>query len=604
MKKASKITINSALLLGLSVLPQLSFSAAAPNSASPLVNPLTSTDAARERIDRTPDIIEPLKLPTLTHDINIKDAEKIEFKLSGVTFDGNKVISSRELSKVVAKHIGQTIHLKQLLDLIEEITVYYREQGYVLSQAYLPEQDIDKKGAKLTIGVVEGHVHDFKIVGKLLSPTTMYLIEQYAKEITKEKPLTQKTLERYSLLMHDLPGGHIQMVFGQSDDKHGAAEIDIIVDQTKFVGFSLNTNNRGTRAIGPEEHTAGISQFNGFYGSETSYSKTQSDNKELVLHIYRHRQPLNADGLVASFLATHSRTKPDFRNLPAISRSLLDTPGVSNTYLLELEYPWIRARQHSLVTKAKFNVIDSSSRILGQYLFREKHRTLQLETTYNWLDHFVLNTLAQTFLTVELTQGLNAFGAYIRPEKGLTTRPNVDEIFTKITGVLTRSQPLTNFLTLQLFGMGQFANDELISAEEFGYGGRILGLGYDPYQIAGDHGIGGKATLELHVPFGYIFNKLGVEPTGDPIDYVVSSLYDFVPNLYVFYDGARVWNIEHRKSFQKKHDSAISRGAGINGRFMKYFNFDAYIAKPMTRVSINENDRKPRYFFSVGIDYR
>lgn len=84
---------------------------------------------------------------------------------------------------------------------------------------------------------------------------------------------------------------------------------------------------------------------------------------------------------------------------------------------------------------------------------------------------------------------------------------------------------------------------------------------------------------------------------------VFNQLTNLEPELYVFYDGARTWNRNYRSSGQAEHDSAVSAGWGLRGTLLKYLTFNGYMAKPMTRTSELENDRKPRWFFSIGVSY-
>lgn len=570
-----------------------------PNAGSNIVNPLTNTDVIRRELPEPLSRPDKIVLPVLTHDTKIEGADKIKFTLKELSFEGNKVISDEQLLQIFADSFNKEISVADLLELIKKVTIFYKDQGYILSQAFLPDQKIENpNNAKIKIGIIEGHVSKYLIRSEILQPTTIYLLEQYAQKIVNQKPLTRAVLERYALFMDDIPGANIKVVFHQSDEK-GAADIEIIADDAKIFGFDAFTNNRGTRAIGPQEHSLSLYQFNGFYGNKSSVTKTFTENDELILYTYKHRQPLNSDGLTLNFIATRSKTKPDFRALPAINRSTLEIPGKSNTYLAELEYGAIRSRLQNLLLKLKFSATDNDSTLLGQPLFREKLRMLKFEIIYDWLDNIFFDIFSHNLISAEFTQGVNAFGAYIRPDKGLATRPNVEESFSKFNLYLSRTQPLFPLVKMRLQGLGQFANDELVSSEEFGYGGRIIGLGYDSFQIAGDHGIAGKIELSLDLPFSYLVNYSALKSDS----YFYSQLLNFVPALYAFYDGGRVWNRNYRSSSQKEHDSAVSRGFGIRGTFANLFIFDGYMAEPVTRVAQNEQDKQPRYFFNVGILY-
>jgi hemolysin activation/secretion protein len=54
------------------------------------------------------------------------------------------------------EHIGKDITLDFPWTLADAITSKYRDQGYFLTRAYVPEQDI--KGGVITIKIIEGYI--------------------------------------------------------------------------------------------------------------------------------------------------------------------------------------------------------------------------------------------------------------------------------------------------------------------------------------------------------------------------------------------------------------------------------------------------------------
>src|SRR5262249_36158346 len=97
---------------------------------------------------------------------------------------GATVYPAAQLAEVYAALIGKTVTLQAVYDVAQRITAKYGGDGYVLSRAIVPVQELDPNGAVVNIQVVEG----------------------YAARINAERPVNIRTIERYLLLAGDLPG--------------------------------------------------------------------------------------------------------------------------------------------------------------------------------------------------------------------------------------------------------------------------------------------------------------------------------------------------------------------------------------------------------------
>ncbi|MBP9722075.1 MAG: ShlB/FhaC/HecB family hemolysin secretion/activation protein [Gammaproteobacteria bacterium] len=530
-----------------------------------------------------------LVIPLLTQSLELGDAKNYVFKLKKVNFVGNNAINSDELEGVYKPYYGKKISLVKILELIHTTTIQYREAGYILSQAYLPAQDIDKNTGLIKIGIVEGYVNEVRISSDTIPYATKILLEQYGDRLRAERPITKWTLERYALLAKDLPGGDIKVVFSPSN-RPGAADVEFIADNQKIVAIEGLVDNRGTRLLGPIEFSGTMHQFNGLYGNHTLFNAVRDDGTELRVYNFNHRQPLNSDGLALIVQVARTETDANFNDLPRSIRPSvkINTPGISKSVYAMFEYPFVRSRNLNLIADLKLDGYDTVTKFFGNKLFDEKIRALRASLVVDWLDPYFYNILALTSIGIEFSHGLNNLGAKIIP--ALATRPDTKENFNKIMATASRQQPLLERLDLKLVIAGQYAFDELISTEEYGYGGRDIGLGYDSYELSGDHGLVGKLELGYTMPIEKITKN-------------ISLLSNWGLQAFGFYDAGRVWNINHRKSAQNSSDSAQSAGLGIRGKIFKYMNYETYIAKPLARKVQNQQSNDARFFFVVGFAY-
>lgn len=525
-----------------------------------------------------------LDIPILTQSVELGDAKKYTFKLKKVSFIDNTVIGSEQLEAVYQRHYGKTITLAKLLELINETTLEYRNAGYILSQAYLPAQDIDKEAGIIKVGIVEGYVNEVNVSGASIPYSTKVLLRQYGERMKMERPITKATLERYALLAQDLPGGGVKTVFSPATNQSGAANLEFITDDSKLWGLSASVDNRGTRLLGPIELSATLDQFHAVYGNQTTANMVGDDGDELRITNFSHSQPLNSNGLKAFFQYVKTKTNPNYKDLPAEIRSDITTPGLGFNYTGQLSYPLIRSRTYNLMAQTKLDVSESVTKTFDIRIFDERLKMLRGGLTFDWLDSVFFENLGLTSIGFEFTQGLTGRWTYLKPE--YATRPNLKKDFQKITGTVMRQQPLGAGFELKLLANGQYAYDELASSEEYGYGGKDIGLGYDSYEISGDHGIAGKLELNYTLP------------TEELIKFA-----SFDAEVFGFYDAGKVWNKHPFESAQNPNDMAKSAGFGIRGSIMDYFTYEAYYAKPLARDLQNTLDTSSRVFFNFGVAY-
>ena len=160
-------------------------------------------------------------------------AEAVTFRLNNIIIKGAKKIPPEKLRSFYAPLLGKEIKLTQVYEVANKITAYYREQGYILSRAFLPEQEI--RDGVIQIQVVEGFVSGYRIQNP---GGVKDQIEVYAKKLMNSGPLTSENLERYLLLMNDLPGVTVRSVLVPSKEVPDSAELVLTATEKKLQGFA------------------------------------------------------------------------------------------------------------------------------------------------------------------------------------------------------------------------------------------------------------------------------------------------------------------------------------------------------------------------------
>ena len=177
----------------------------------------------------------------------------IKFFLNKVIIKGTTIYDKRSFRPFFASYLKKELTLKDIHEIAQKITNKYRNDGYLLSKANVPPQKINNGVVYLEI--IEGYIDKIKIQGLVRGP--LKLINQYRKNILKSRPLRALDLERYLLLIDDLPGITAKSVLKPSEDKPSATTLTLILADKAFEGY-LGTDNRGSKFNGPYQFSGGV----------------------------------------------------------------------------------------------------------------------------------------------------------------------------------------------------------------------------------------------------------------------------------------------------------------------------------------------------------
>lgn len=521
----------------------------------------------------------PLPAPSITHEEKAtdaplgKEAEKITFVLKKIVITGNHVYTQKQLSAIYKDKLHKKISVADLFKIVDSITSYYRNNGYILSQAVLPPQRI--AGGTVTIRVVEGYIHKVKIVG---NPRGAHrLILAYGKEIAKLRPLKIQTMEYYLYLANQIPGAEVRAVLEPSKTNTGASDLNLVVKEDLITG-TVSYDDYGTRYLGPQQITSVISFNSIFLPGDTTrlLYLTTTQGKELRYGDISYTMPIGLKGLTLTVDGNKSLTNPGFVLEP------LDTRGLANTYSISVQYPIILTASENLSVSGNFTYLNSRSTQLGFLLYDDRIRPIQFGVTYQFSDKYK----GSNQINAQVEKGLNVFDASSNPNSFQSSRFGADGIYTNISAQVSRTQALFDRFSAYFVAQGQYSFSPLLSAEQFGFGGSQLGRGYDPAEILGDSGAAGSVELRMD---------------NYPDKFKISMI-----QMYMFYDAGVIWNRRDLPGAPTKQ-SATSAGMGFRLAFNKYVSGNFMIAQPLTKQvaaqEIIHKGRDSRTFFSIVANF-
>ena len=539
-----------------------------PPAQAQQVPPAAEPGTVQKRLEPPPQpkAAPPIDIPDTGRAIPPPGAEEIRFVLTDLLVDGNTVYTEEELMPLWEGLLGQEITLNQFYGVAAAITVKYRNDGYILTRAVVLPQEIIEGVAE--IEVIEGYIDNVVIEGDPSGPAAQ--IEDKIAAIVDSRPLRADVLERYLLLLNDLPSVIVQSVLRPSPMTPGASELIIILEEAKFTA-AVSLDNRGSRFLGPYQYGASMRIDNAFEMYESTELNVigATELNELLFLSLTHTLPLTTEGTTLTVIASHTSTEP------GSILEALNVEGDSDAVSVAVTHPVIRSRSENLSVAGGFDFRNATTKILGVTDSRDRLRSVFVGGTYDFIDRF----RGISLVGVELRQGLDILGVTDTGSANLS-RVGGHSDYTKITAAARRKQTLGPGVSLSVALKGQYAFDALLATEECGLGGEEFGSAYEAFELSGDHCLAGRLELQ----------------------YGAAAESEFIESyeIYGFYDLGAVWRINGGN--QKTQESLASAGFGARANLIEDIWGSIELAIPLTRsptVSRDDGQKKPRIFFSL-----
>lgn len=503
--------------------------ALSPSSVMAQVAVPSASDPARVR----PDAPKPIpnlapQAPMLRQD-NLPGAASappgaaaIQFTLSGVKLEGVTAYAPDHFAALYAPMLGEHVSLQDVYDLAARITLAYRDAGYLLSYATVPDQEIS--GGKVTITVVEGYLGQVIVDG---TDENASLTKHYIARLTSEKPLRDATLESTLLRLNDLPGTSYRAVLSKEAGTPLGASTLTLIPSVKSARASVSFDNFASRFLGPHQVSASLSDSLLARHQTTIFGLTSIPFQKLnylsLAHAYTLAPDVTVDGSIS-----YTDSEPGYTLEP------LDIKSSTSSVSVGINYQAVRQRDENLLLKLLYDSRHVTSDILNTALTRDDIRAVRASASYDLRDSWG----GANIINATVSQGLGIFNASKRGEPN-PSRSEADNDFTKFELSASRLQALSENWSALLQLNGQYATNPLYASEEFGYGGQNIGRAYDPSEIVGDSG--GQAAIEVRYAGFRTGQPINIEP-------------------FAFYDYGFVTN---RDAAQPDFDSLSSAGAGV-----------------------------------------
>ncbi|RZJ24435.1 MAG: ShlB/FhaC/HecB family hemolysin secretion/activation protein, partial [Haliea sp.] len=485
--------------------------------------------------------------------------------------EGVQAIPFGEVSALFAPLAGQTTTVARLLQAAQEVTALYRQRGYALSFAYLPEQDFS--GGTVKVVAVEGHIATVLIDGEAGGAEPK--IRALAEHIQQDRPLRLETFERYTQLMGQLPGLGVQATAVPPTTTDGAGVLRLKVSRQPY-SVSLGTDIRTKH---PRAVITGVVNDPLVSGGSVSASTLIAAQDGERYGALAYSQMVGSDGLVLRAETSLYMGDPDAH---------LNTPPAIRRYTtyrraeLSARYPLkLKQRESVYVSGGIYgvnNADDYTNPLNGVMLTDEvKVRAVYAQASISKATDDQSRSLA-----LRLTRGLDSMGAAARISANVPGVLPVNPArldFTRIgVDASQRNDWGNRWGTAVSFG-AQYSPHILPSTERVSFGGTRFARGYAAGEVSSDSGWG--LGLELNRSFG------------------VNLAYVTQIQPYVLVERARVYSQSGPLFFSKLGSASL--GVRISGG--GYYVVDLALSKPTGQPSPENPERKPRVSALISYNF-
>lgn len=382
----------------------------------------------------------------------------VKVTVSRFEFNNNLAFSDEQLSSLLTAYLNRPLDIQGLNQAADTITRHYRTQGFLLAQAYFPEQDINQ--GIIEISIIEGLLGELK-VGVSSRLDDEFLRSMAGNNLAAGDSIREDNLVRNITVLDSLPGLKAAAELSPGE-KVGTATATVNLEELPRWNAVLNASTYGNRYTG-REVISGAAYLNNLAGrgDQLSFGLTSSRDELQRGVQLGYITPIHVSGMLLSLNYNYV----DYRLGGEFS--VLDASGDSQYFSALIDQPILRNKQQNLTSRIGISHKDVTDEVEAFLL--KSHRNVEaidFGAYGDWRDQF--NGFNQ--LGLNIRYGYLNFRngqARIDDSAGAETAGN----FIKYNIFASRIQPLFANLHLTLRAEYQGANQNLDSSEKFSIGG-------------------------------------------------------------------------------------------------------------------------------------
>lgn len=345
------------------------------------------------------------------------------------------------------------------------VTRYYRERGYFLARAYIPEQKVTNGIVKLI--VAEGYLEQIVFDGNQLydDATMAVLFDDLIGQ-----PVFIDNIELALIRLNDYPGLNASAIFGPGT-KPGSAAIMMRTDEVSTYDL-ISFDNYGSAYTG---------EYRVLYRHTTNNLFGNADF--LTFNLMAGISPTNSQ--YADIMYAQPIYKSLFKvgggakiNYFDVGQELADLKIKGESLIVNgfIQHDVVHSKFDKFTLVADISLKSASSTILGSVSSEDKLTVLKLDAIYSGLDRWLWPARHEALASISLGSD-----------------------FTKFNFSYTRLQPTVSLQSLLFRFQAQQTSDSLTSLEQYSLGGPYNVRAYPVAEVLVDNAV--------FTSFEYIFSS-------------------------------------------------------------------------------------------------
>ncbi len=471
--------------------------------------------------------------------------------LIAVFVDGATVYDARELAALYADRLGRDADMAALVALAEDITARYREDGYFLSRAVIPEGGLNDGVARVV--VYEGYIAEVRFTGDASAQAQTLM-----SDLPGRSPVNLRTLERKLALLRDTPGLRVRSAALEPDPYNPSAHILMLdLKQDTAAGY-IRADNRGTDDYGGWRLTANAETYNWLRPGDESGLRivTAPETERLRAFELSYAMPLAGAGAFVRFEVGAGRSVDD-------DGEVRDLRSASVRYQMPLHAG--REAERSFFVEAAVLTIEEHE--AGIDTTDEELFSLAAGLTGRWRSDWGVTSYYSQVL----------FGRAASPVDSLRSRFDADDQYARVNLSMQHRASMGGDFALSIRWAAQLGDGPMPRSQEMAVGGRLFGRGYPGGWLRGDSAIAGSVEARY----------TGLSAT---------DLFRAV-QPYLFIDGASVFNGYLGRA---RENDLASWGAGVRFDLLDAWSLEVELARPLIDADDGEAWRQN---FNLNLEF-
>src|SRR3984893_3502988 len=300
-----------------------------------------------------PEVAPPLAIPPAPPVAPVPEGPPV--RVDAVRVEGLNVYNPEPTAPLYADLVGATVPRARLDAVIEDLQTRYRTDGYILTVVRGEIQAVNGRSV-FVLRAIEGYISQVKLDGDIGSAGA--LAYEFLEHLTWIRPVNNADLERYLLLVQDIPGVSVRAVLRRAAEP-GAVELVAQLSRKPLSAFA-QYDNLGSNEAGPSEMLVrGATNSVTRFGEQFEGIFYNTFNREQLFGQLDASAFLGAEGLRAAGYWGRGNSMP--------GGALAGTGFVGNYTIagLALSYPVIRRRRLNLAPNIAFDYYDSTIDVNG-----------------------------------------------------------------------------------------------------------------------------------------------------------------------------------------------------------------------------------------------